>query len=139
MPDLSYSDISFEDLPLYEVTASLSNIELHFGSSLPAPTLPTIANFVPTVGNSIYPSTPIQFDVTDVDGVQSVVVLCLFPDGTYEVVFDSASFAAPYVSASTVSTVTNGLRFVLRRTEGWIGSPSIRVLATDNLSAITPL
>lgn len=106
-------------------------------SSTPTPPVipPVVSNMIPAAGTGIYPTSPLQFDVTDDSGLfTAVIVLASYPDGSYEVVYDSAVFATKYRS-STMSIISGGFRFILTRVGGWPASPSIRVIGIDAAGA----
>lgn len=55
-----------------------------------------------------------------------------------EVAFDGVAFSSQYSPGSAVEAIEDGFRFTLYRADGWIASPSFRVLAVDtggNLAA----
>lgn len=55
-----------------------------------------------------------------------------------EVAFDGDAFSSQYSGGSTKEAIAGGFRFTLYRADGWIASPSFRVLAVDaggNLAA----
>lgn len=150
MPDLLPSEVFVVplDSPSFVLAdgllfqrAALSNVTLFWvggSSTAPAvPSAPVVSNFLPLVGEPIYATTPLQFDITDVDNFTTVVVMVSFADGTYEVAYDSAVFASMYTS-STFSAITNGYRFVLHRRGGWSSSPTIKVVGVDTTGAENP-
>lgn len=99
---------------------------------------PVVGNMIPASGTPIYPTTPIQFDVTDDSGLfTAIIVMVSFPDGAYEVVHDSAQFAPRYRS-STVVPIVDGFQFVCRRNGGWPSSPTIKVVGVDAAGGENP-
>lgn len=101
------------------------------GGSIVDPTAPVVSNLVPAPGTSIYPGTALQLDVTDNQGLfRRIILTAQFPNGANEVVFDGATFAANY-GTSTVTNITNGKRFFVRRAGGWPASPTLSAFAID--------
>lgn len=118
--------------PVFEHRFSQNNFEeIGIGAApLPQNTPPSIANFVPEAGTQIIANGPIQFEVTDAEGLSRIVVLASFADGTYDVVHDGDVFSPKY-AASTKTPVSGGFLYVLAPTIRWIGNPTIRIIATD--------
>jgi hypothetical protein len=94
---------------------------------------PTVSNFDPPLGTVIERTDPIQFDVTDISGIASVFVVSWYADGTSECVWDGNSFAPRFLIGSSRVAITDGYRFVIRRTGGWLNTPiSLSVRAVDS-------
>jgi hypothetical protein len=99
------------------------------------PTPPSVTNFTPPPGTPIFSTNPIQFDVTDPDGLAVVVIHVKYlGSDAYEVAYDGGAFS-PLFSASTVQTIANGFHFTLRRQGGWPGSPYVYAIAVDSKGA----
>lgn len=138
------SDFAFIDIPFFtwELTGRDESEFVFAGQVVvpvvpPTPSPPLITNLVPTPGDGLYASNPIQFDVTDPDTMVALVVLVSFPTGAYEVVHDGVAFAPSYVQ-STRTPITDGFHFVLLRSGGWPASPSVSVVAVDAFGASAP-
>lgn len=139
------SDFTFIDIPFFTWgLTGRDESEFTFAGQAslpptppPAPSPPLITNLVPTPGDGLYASNPIQFDVTDPDTMVALVVLVSFPTGAYEVVHDGVEFAVSYAQ-STRTPITDGFHFVLLRSGGWPASPSVSVVAVDAFGAIAP-
>lgn len=86
---------------------------------------PIIANVLPPDGTQLVTrSSPISFDVTDIDpGLQMVLVTVKYTlRRETQVVFDGSVFVAPYLtSGSQVSTIANGLHFEIVPENQWLG------------------
>lgn len=91
---------------------------------------PVISNVIPTPGSTIPKYGPWQFDVTDDLGLAGVIVKVRFAGRPTETVFDVDAFEGFY-SASSVSVIANGFRFVIRRTGGWPAPPTFFARAID--------
>lgn len=100
---------------------------------------PPVATIIsPTPGTTISPTTPIQFQVTDAAGLQQVIVAVSYPGpndtstrSPTEVVYDGTSFRVPFKQYSTVSAISQGLLFNVRRDSNWPATPEIEVYAVD--------
>jgi hypothetical protein len=91
-----------------------------------------VSNFAPPLGSALARTDPVFFDVTDNLGALRLVHLSAkFADGTYEVIHDGTDFAAGYATLSTRTAITNGFRYRVRRSAGWISGPTIVPLAID--------
>lgn len=120
------------------VVALVSNEEhdseiLQYGAIAYDSTAPTVSGVSPTAGTSVAPGDAIQFDVTDTGsgGTFRKLLITAAHGGLNEVVYEESAFRAGYSERSTVASITDGYRFVLRRFEGWRGAPVIRVHAVD--------
>lgn len=58
-------------------------------------------------------------------------------DGTdlYEVIYDGAAFAPLYAQQSQRQSISGGYHFLLRRTGGWPGSPTVLAKVIDTVGA----
>lgn len=93
---------------------------------------PVVANFVPALPGPIQPTQGVQFDVTVSDGTPfaNLAILIAFEGlETEEAAYDGADFSPLYVASSTVTGITHGLRFVLRRRGGWPANPIVKIRA----------
>lgn len=95
---------------------------------------PAISGITPAAGTAIFPTTTLQFDVVDNDSAMRLVMVTAsfagFP--RTEVIYDGTAFVQPYVNAeTTAATITNGLRFQVKRNGGWPGSPTLTPYAVD--------
>ena len=135
----SLSAIDFRDGVLYVAGPRRAPSIFFFGVEPPPPPIaPVVGNLTPAVGTPIYPTTALQFDVTDDSGLfTAVIVMASFSDGSYEVVYDSAQFATKYLT-SAVASIAGGFRFVVRRTGGWVSAPTIKVVSVDTAGAGNP-
>jgi len=86
---------------------------------------PVINNFVPAVGTDIARTDPVQFDVTDETGIAAVFIIARYNDGTSECVWSDNNFQARFLAGSSRVEITDGYRFVIRRTGGWLNTPII--------------
>lgn len=86
---------------------------------------PVINNFVPAVGTNIARTDPVQFDVTDETGIAAVFIIARYNDGTSECVWSDNNFQARFLAGSSRVEITDGYRFVIRRTGGWLNTPII--------------
>jgi hypothetical protein len=109
--------------------------------------LPLLSGFSPAEGTTLSKYDTITFDVTDVlvDDLLTVTVIVyvyIVATDTDELAYagtgESSGITNKYnsrisgESASTVTPIANGLRFVLRRKGGWpTGGIKVRVLAVD--------
>lgn len=91
-------------------------------------TPPTIANITPAPGTPVEPDDAISFEVTDAQGLHSARVAFTLGDVT-ELAHDG-DFYWPY-KASVREDITDGWRFILRRTGGWRSPPTMHVRAND--------
>jgi hypothetical protein len=97
----------------------------------PDATPPTIANMLPAPGTAIARTDPILFDVTDNQNLKRCLVLVYFTDGTYEVIHDGDNFAQGYAALSSRLAITGGFRYRVRRTAGWLSTPTVKIVAYD--------
>jgi hypothetical protein len=129
------SENEFEDVLIAWVPGSTTAGTLGPGSwSITAGSLsPIVDNFVPAVGSTIEPTTPIAFDVTDPNGLPfTILVLVIaFPNGTEEVAYAGGQFAPLYQGGSTVQVISNGYAFSLQRSSGWVASVTFTPYVAD--------
>lgn len=91
-------------------------------------THPPVATLVSPSPPTIAQAASVTIDVTDDDGDLAGVAITANGEPVYTT---AGGFVAPYTGSST-SSITNGTRFVISRTAGWLaGSLAINVLATD--------
>lgn len=91
-------------------------------------THPPVATLVSPAPPTITQAASVTIDVTDDDGDLAGVAITANGEPVYTT---AGGFVSPYTGSST-SGVTNGTRFVVTRTGGWLaGSLAINVLATD--------
>lgn len=98
-------------------------------------TTPPVVTFVsPPEGTQVEVNDALVFDVTDETELGRVlVVLYIAATADQELAFDGTSFTARYLALSSVTPISGGLRFSLRRTGGWTAATNItvRVFAVD--------
>lgn len=94
---------------------------------------PVVGNFDPPQSTTINTNTPVNFDVTDDEGLfRRVIIHASFPDGTEEVVHDGGSFRGHYQAGNSSRVIiSGGYRYTLLRAGGWPGNPTIRAFAID--------
>lgn len=97
---------------------------------------PTITTIVPPVGTTIQPEDRVEFDVVDtVSGLGFVFIIANFESsgvGCSEVVYSSGQLGPRYLALSSVTEITDGLRFYLRRVGGWPGDVVLTITAYDS-------
>jgi hypothetical protein len=93
---------------------------------------PEVSNLVPSEGATILRDQALQFDVTDDGGAFSaLLVVAVFDTARpIELIHDGTRFSFPY-TASSRTAITNGFRYLVRRTGGWPASPTFTVHAVD--------
>jgi hypothetical protein len=105
----------------------------------PDTTGPALAANTPSVGSTLATSTtPISVDVTDTAGVARTIVIAKFSTTEQEVAYDGAAWSSRYSFSSTTS-ITNGTRYSVIRTGGWLTNPTIEVESIDALGNRTDL
>jgi hypothetical protein len=94
---------------------------------------PTISNYSPAEGSVITAKTPLGFDVTgSVNGLANVALGVRFTGSiVVELAYDGSQFQTLYAGASTVTSISGGLRFSLLRAGGWPSTPTVLVIAVD--------
>jgi hypothetical protein len=92
---------------------------------------PEIDNLVPTEGTVLAENDAVTFDVIDNVNISSCVVWVDISGKTEVVYGDDTDFAIGYLSGSTVTSLSNGLRFAIRRTNGWQSAFVVHVVAGD--------
>ena len=95
---------------------------------------PVVSNFVPSLATPIDPSQALSFDVTVSDGTplaKCSITVELRGLKIAETVYDGSVFEDTYIASSSVTTITNGLRFVVKRLGGWPAAPGIKVMAVS--------
>lgn len=93
---------------------------------------PVISNVLPAPGSAFTKHMAWQFDVTDEGGLSDVMLSVKCErSSAREVVYENGEFEGLY-NGSTVTPITDGLRFVIRRLGGWPGAPSFRPRAVDS-------
>lgn len=89
-----------------------------------------VANVTPASSSNIFKDTSVGFDVLDPDGFAGIVVTVEYPDGSTEVVYGGEAFTAAF-SGSTMTEISQGYHFEVRRTDGWSSSPVINIHTFD--------
>lgn len=81
---------------------------------------------------------PFEFEITNDGGAFAlIVVIATYPTGFSEVIHDGTEFTSAFSGQSTRTEIPNGYKYSVRRFNGWILSPKIRVLPVDS-SGNTP-
>jgi hypothetical protein len=99
---------------------------------------PAVSNKSPDPSVTIQFDTPVAFDVTDSTPWREIVIIAKFPTGAWECVYDGSAYGPNYSTLSTITSITGGFHFRLRRDQGWPGSPTILVHAIDTSGAEAP-
>jgi hypothetical protein len=112
--------------------------QIHRGGTLlevaPDSTAPVISSPSPSSGSSIAANATVGMDVTDDSGsLGQVLIYATFPGASApELVYDGSAFSSAYSSGSTVTSITNGLRFrLVRAGVGFYGTFTVTTLARD--------
>lgn len=112
--------------PMGHATLAIPSYRMMGGIELPPATPPQVVNVSPAPGTAIPGTTPLVFEVTDLEGLLAVLIGASFANVPgWELVFDGAAFAPNYRAGSTVTVIQGGLRFQLMRDGGWPGAPTI--------------
>lgn len=109
------------------------------------PTAVTFSNLTPAEDTVLTTAQGVQFDLTvtppnsvlEADGAR-IAVWVRYPDldNKTEVVFDGTAFTSTFDDASTMTSITNGLRFLVYRNGGWISKPTFFVHAVSDVGGI---
>ncbi len=94
-------------------------------------TTPTIGNISPAPGTPLNPGDRVSFDATDDSGALVHVEVRVAQGAVVETVFDGTSFVGPYATGCGRTAITNGFRFSVVRSGGWIAPPAFSVSAID--------
>lgn len=94
-------------------------------------TAPVVDNYSPAVGSTVNEADPIFFDVTDNFGLFASIVIAIKQATTTELVHDGTSFLPPYLDLSSRSNISNGFRYRIRRTGGWIDTVVQSAIVVD--------
>lgn len=96
-------------------------------------TPPTITNFSPATGSSIYVTTPVGFDITDDGPFRRIIIHALYSASRIdEVVHDGNTYGPKYTgSLNTRTAIAGGYTYVMLRDGGWPESPIITPYAID--------
>ena len=99
-----------------------------------------IGNFSPPVGDSLAPVDSVTCDITDDSGrFTSILLMARFAGKPSEVVYTSSDgFEPGYDLFSTVASITDGIRLVIRRQWGWHAAPTLRPILIDEDGQETP-
>lgn len=112
--------------------ASTYYYELYLAAPVPDAVAPAIANVSPAAGVAITTSTPVEFDVTDDEGIFRRVLVGVTQAGVTEVAHDGDSWLGNYAGGGCSRTPINGgFHFIVLRDGGWLASPTLRVYAID--------
>ena len=108
-----------------DIADDFANVNLGGGSGGGDENPPTVTNVSPASGTTLATaSTPVSFDVTDLDpGVLAVLVTVKFANRKEtQVVYDGSKFVAPYdTDGSSVTPITDGFSFVIQPDGQWLG------------------
>jgi len=99
--------------------------------------VPEVTYVSPAPASTIGENDPIVLDVTDTDTANpSTFLFVQYVNGAVEVVWDGGAFT-PFYAGSTRVLITDGARYTLRRTNGWIaGSITFKANAIDDTGGI---
>lgn len=93
---------------------------------------PTVAIVSPASPSTLASSsTAVVVDITDVAGLDDVLITATYDDAAEEVVYSNGAFSDAY-STSGTGSVSNGTRFTMRRDDGWRTDPNFHFRATDD-------
>lgn len=142
MADISNFDF-IASQPVYAMSSvvTLTFPANYFGGSAEQPPPPNdppeVTSPSPALMSLVTSNQALSYDVTDPQGNLLVsIVAVLLADGRYEVVHDGLSFSNSYQALSTRTSITNGWRYSIRRTDGWPeGSLRVRHWSVDNQGA----
>lgn len=103
---------------------------------------PPTVTMSPTPGSTITTFQPISVTVVDQLAIKRCLLSVTFPGmAAPELVYDGAQFAPVYAAGSTFLSTPLGtgssFTFSLKRTGGWIGSPTIHVYASDTAGNVS--
>lgn len=96
-------------------------------------TPPDVTFVDPAPGTPISATQAITVDVSDPDGDSDLLLVCLsasLSEGLDEVIYRNGAFTVGY-AASTVTPITDGFRFVIRRIAGWRSEVTINADVAD--------
>lgn len=109
------------------------------------PVAVSVSNLTPAESTTLTTDQGVQFDVTvaspallgSADGGR-MVVWVKYPDldDKTEVAYDGAALTSTYDDGSTVTAITDGYRFVLKRNGGWVSRPSVFVHVVSDLGGV---
>jgi hypothetical protein len=106
------------------------------GSYLPLG--PSITNILPNLATHLLPHDPVQFDLTTGSGMFATIIIYVNYIGTqqFETIYDSLTFTSDFLGCNK-TPISSGFRFVLKRTDGWLGSRiGLYVKAIDSVGQV---
>lgn len=115
------------------------------GNQVDPPVAVTVSGLTPAASTVLTTDQGVQFDATvpapavlTSAGGGRMVVWVKYPDldDKTEVAYDGAALTSTYDDGSTVSAITDGFRFVLKRNGGWISKPSVFVHIVSDLGGV---
>lgn len=94
---------------------------------------PVVSNYSPAAGATITPLTALSFDVTEESGEFCKIMVTAFfaATGEWEVIHTGDQFAPRYIAGSSRVPIANGFSYTVRRTGGWLSSPTLQTFAID--------
>jgi hypothetical protein len=98
------------------------------------PFAPYVANISPADGATLEPSDQITFDVVVPNGVRRVLLGVAYPNDLgvpSELVNAGSADFEPCYTTSTRTSITDGYRFTLRRSPGWLYRPQPIIFGFD--------
>ncbi|TXH10201.1 MAG: hypothetical protein E6R04_06100 [Spirochaetes bacterium] len=115
------------------------------GGQVDPPVAVVVSNLTPAESTSLTTTQGVQFDVTvespallGSDDGGRMVVWVKYPDldDKTEVAYDGAALTSTYDEGSTVTAITDGYRFLLKRNGGWISRPTVFVHVVSDLGGV---
>ena len=137
MPDLAESSLEFFVQPVYdEYLASVGEAQLDLVGQVSTGSTgdgaaPVVTLISPLTG-SLEAFEAVVIDVTDNVGLGRVFVVADMPgSGREELVYRGDRFTAQYAAQSTMAAIAGGFRFTIKRSAGWLSSPTLVAYAVD--------
>lgn len=135
MPDLAESALEYIDRPIYDFDLSIDESRFEFAGAVvgaggdgAAP----VVTLVSPLNGSVEAFEAVVIDVTDNVGLGRVFVVADMPgSGREELVYRGDRFTAQYAAQSTQAAITGGFRFTIKRSAGWLSSPTLVAYAVD--------
>lgn len=101
-------------------------------STGPSDSVAPVIDDISPDSDTVYASSILSAKITDETGLALVLIVASFPDGSAEVVHDGDEFRGNYRGGvNDREAVTGGYRYTIRRTGGWVQSPSLEYYALD--------
>lgn len=103
-------------------------------TAVPDETPPTITDITPPASTVLELTQSVSFSVTDAGNgtFARIIIAVAYTNSVEELVYDGSAFVGLYAATSSISAITDGFRFTILRSGGWLTAPTFRAFPIDS-------